>query len=181
LNRVLRVILSGFTLVVFLFLAGCSEESGKPGTSSKPENDLSSGETIREDQPEDKSILLSGPERSRGIDVLPPNVIEHYHGVYWFQGEKVRVQLTREEVVPLSGWEQARCGDYPLFRLPRAADGNTLFYQNPGGAWSVFITIPDEIEDTCLFMSRFIERLIYFMGVSRGGDPAPFPAVLELQ
>jgi len=174
LNRALRLLLFGFSLVVFLFSTGCSEEGGTP-----PLQIQTDGATSAE-EPEDKLILLSGPERSRGLDVLPPNVIEYYHGVYSFQGEKVRVQFTREEVVPLSGWEQDRCGDYPLFRLPQAADGNVFFYQNPDGAWSVFFKIPDTIEDHCLFISRFIERLIYFMGVSRGGDPAPFPAVIEL-
>ncbi len=159
---------------VFLLFAGCSgrEEAARiddaPGGSHA-------------DVPDDKAVLLSGPEKKRGIDVFPPNVIDYFHGVYSFHGENVRVQFTREEIVPLTGWEQERCGDYPLFLLPEAADGRVFFYQGPETTWSVFIKIPAHIEDHCVFISRFLDRLIYFIGVSRGDEPAPFPAVLQLQ
>lgn len=164
-----------FVFAVLLLFSGCSAKED----AAHHIDDVPGGPAA--DQPEDKAILLSGPERKRGIDILPPNVIEYFHGVYSFQGEKVRVQFTREEVVPLSGWQQDRCGDYPLFRLPQAADGSVFFYQSPDKTWSVFIKIPVQTEDHCVFITRFLDRLIYFLGVSRGDDPAQFPAVLELQ
>jgi hypothetical protein len=49
-----------------------------------------------------------------------------------------------------------------------------------GRKWHVFIEMPKDFEDSCLFLETFLKRFIYFQQVREAPVVPPFPAILEL-
>jgi hypothetical protein len=131
----------------------------------------------------DVILLLKGPNKRRGIDVLPPNVIPYFYGEYQFRNHTVIVNYTTEAIVPSGTWGQTQCAPYAVKQYSHPVKPNlwdVYFYQRED-RWFVFMILPVEIEDPCLFISSFIKKLTYFIGITREEQTVPLPAVIELE
>jgi hypothetical protein len=130
-------------------------------------------------------VLVSGPTPGSGLPFLPPNALQYYRGLYELPGQDITVYYTRRTIVPLSSWNEARCGGYVLrtFNAPPegapqltgrspadiAAGGPLLAYYEGEGFYLFFSHGSGLL--SCSFIEAFIPEFLFFLrneGSARG-------------
>jgi len=144
------------------------------------------------------AVLLKGPTPVRGIPYLDVNVLPCQTAVYGHGGVSVGVVYTEAEVVTPDSWRWESCGTVRYLRVPEVnrpapaylfgggflddaappERGAVIYYRE--GEWAVFLEFPPDYPDPCAFLTVFLKRLRYFLGVTERGLKAPLPAHLEL-
>ena len=128
---------------------------------------------------QNRIVLDSGPTRGRGLLFLPVNVIEYYTGTYVIGEQTITVYATEHPIVVYPSWRDYGCrGNAAL--LVEEDDETVLVYLEDGRKWRVFIDMPKDYTDSCLFVDTFLKRFIYFQQVRESPVVPPFPAILEL-
>lgn len=140
---------------------------------------------------ETTEILATGPDRGTGIPYLQPNVISFYAVTYRTASQEgglphpsqggadagVRVLFTKTAVVPYSAWKPAPCGSLRALRIRESPP--VLYYRSAQG-WSLFFAFSASNTAPCSFVSAFVERFDYFLGVTQNSAISSFPAVLRV-
>lgn len=127
-----------------------------------------------------RAVLDDGPILERGLLFLPVNVIAYYRGEYTIGDLRVRVLFTRSDVSPYPEWTDYRCSSLLMKRIP--VDGESLLiFVAVDPDWRLFVEFPNDSDSVCAFVSTFLTRFRYFLGVDRSGSGVPpFPAILTL-
>lgn len=148
----------------------CSLGSGTPAEAQEGE----SGENV--------AILERGPVQRRGIKVLSPNVIPYFYGEYTYQETRFEVLFTTERIVPATRWQSQTCGEYSLsfYNHPLYPEEADVYFYEQDTRWAVFIVIDKGFDGPCRLIEPFINRLIYFTGITRNEQTAPLPAVIRI-
>ncbi len=129
----------------------------------------------------DIAILVRGPVKSMGFPLLYPNAIETWSGYYRYLELEVVVSFTREDILLPEEWEAAVCSEIDGF----SPDDLSFFYKD--NDWSLLFYFPennntadtDFITPDCLFISKFITRLKYFLRNAPLHEPPLLPAIIE--
>ncbi|MFP4383856.1 MAG: hypothetical protein ACLFST_02835 [Spirochaetia bacterium] len=158
----------------FLLFTGCTGEN--PQDDAPTTMAVSAGEA-----PEDTALLISGPERKKGIPYIGPNALEYFSAVYVIQDREIQVLYIPDGFVFNESWTPAGCrlanisvysiSDTVL--LTRNSDGFVLFVTAASGASEPF--------DICRFIQYFHPRFQYFQSTLGSSRDAHFPAVIRLR
>jgi len=132
-----------------------------------------------QEQSEEIAVLKRGPLSRRGIPVLQANIIPHFYGEYEYRGFTLYVYYTTEKIVPLSEWEKSECNSYELwgYYFSHIEEREVFFYTSDRG-WNVFLSFPPDFKDYCVFTQKFLDRLRYFISITRDQSQPPFPDIL---
>ncbi|HUZ18577.1 MAG TPA: hypothetical protein VMV68_09320 [Spirochaetia bacterium] len=128
----------------------------------------------------DMAILATGPSIRHGLPYVSANIIEFYRGTYRAPShskEPLDVIFTATSVPRPDAWTPAPCSAYRVFTV--SASPSVFFYDH-NGQWSLFFSFPSGFSDPCLFADTFIDRFIYFLGITQNSPLSSFPAVLNL-
>lgn len=119
------------------------------------------------------ATLQIGPVRSRGIDVLAPDLTPHWYARYTVADIELEVYMLDAPFDRAAQWPvSTACAGQSL----RAQDG--LWYYASRRGWSMIVSAPDDAP-VCGFVERFVARYEFFSGVEgRPGGVPPIPAVL---
>lgn len=138
---------------------------------------------------ETTEVLATGPDRQAGIPYLSANVITYLHVSYRPAGREgeaanqaplgagIQVLYTESSVVPYSSWKSASCREKTFLTVQGSPP--VYFYEAPAG-WSVFVVFPPGYRNPCSFVSAFVKRFEYFLGITRNSALSSFPAVLKV-
>ena len=136
------------------------------------------GTAVYAETAETLAVLERGPLLKTGVPFIGPNSLPYYYGEYRL-GESKKVEVfSASDLVPLTGWKSFSCGQTALLEVP-SVSGRVFFFQAEENLF-VFFRFPISEESPCVFISRFIIKYRYFLGLSRMGGYTTFPAVLEL-
>ncbi len=131
------------------------------------------------------AVLEQAPESRAGIGGLGPNVLPCLVATYSFADVTVQVIYTDVAIPPFGSWPVAPCAVARVRSVPVSSAGAgsgslplTLSYGDPRG-WHLFFGFPNGFQGACLFVSRFVPRFQYFLGVTDGDPLSSFPAVLQ--
>ena len=126
---------------------------------------------------ETPALLVRGPLRLRGIDLLAPNALAAFEGFYRYKEEGIRVIFTRDPLLRSGDWLSFPCGKLQLFKLPDEWE-RIFYYSNNRDIFLLFVFNPD-FDLWCDFIGIFVERFSFLLGFSLHEIDVPFPAVLE--
>jgi hypothetical protein len=124
------------------------------------------------------ALLVRGPLRLRGIDLLAPNALVAFEGFYSYKEEEIRVIFTSDAPLRSGDWLSLSCGKLQLFKLPDEWE-RIFYYSNNRDISLLFVFNPD-FDLWCDFITIFVERFSFLLGFSLYEVDVPFPAVLEL-
>ena len=129
-------------------------------------------------QQNDPLVLVSGPVRRHGIEVLAPNPLEHFVASYERNGGAVTVYFLPAPLRRPEVWVEVGCGTVTLFRS--GSDGAAFHYlEAPDEAFALLIA--SGAEDPCALSQQFLREFTFFRTVSYG-DPIPqFPALIPVR
>ena len=130
-----------------------------------------------QEQEQELGVLLKGPLIRKGIPFLYPNAIPVFYGEYEYRNKKIIIYFSEEEIVRSDSWLPFECPERTLYRIKR--EERVVLYFRDENKWSVFFSLPVELETPCRFIDKFLERFLYFRSIARGESIATFPAVLE--
>ncbi len=131
------------------------------------------------------AVLVSAPERVRGMPGIGLNSIPGYAGRYSFvtekteaekNGKKVTVYFTAAEMPVFGSWQPFDAGQNRAYRAGR---GVCVYLH--GEKWAVFIDFGDEPSVDNLFVERFLNQMVFFVKDEAAFLSSSFPAVIELQ
>ena len=123
------------------------------------------------------ALLVRGPLRLRGIDLLAPNALAAFEGFYRYKEEEIRVIFTRDPLLRSGDWLSLSCGKLQLFKLPDEWE-RIFYYSNYRDISLLFVFNPD-FDLWCDFIGIFVERFSFLLGFTLHEVDIPFPAVLE--
>jgi len=89
----------------------------------------------------------------------------------------IRVLYTETEVAIYSSWKPAPCGSLGMLEVEQ--EPRVLFFQDRAGR-SLFFVFPSSYPSPCAFVTTFINRFNYFLGVTQNSALSSFPAVLQI-
>jgi len=127
---------------------------------------------------ENVAVLEKGPAEQNGIELLPPNAIKAFTGIYRFKDEKMKVIYTEQALPVLSEWKPEKCFRRTLYRLPYST--LYVFYYRDKGGYELFFEFPKGFSYFCKFMDEFIAKFNIYRGFVKHKTDIPFPAVLHL-
>lgn len=127
----------------------------------------------------DIAVLEKGPIEQNGIELLAPNAIRGFAGIYRFNNQKMKVFYTEQPLPILKEWKAEKCSRHTLYRLPYS----TLyaFYYRDSGGYELFFEFPKSFPYACEFMNEFIVKFNIYRGFVKYKADIPFPAVLNLK
>lgn len=128
-------------------------------------------------QEEPMAILVRGPIPVTGLPGMGPNALSGHFGLYEYGQAQVRVYFTREPTTEFAAWEPVGCGGETLHRM--AEDDSNGYYYRRSDAWTVLLFFSDDVDSPCPFFTQFLNRFLYFLGVSESKTVVPLPAVLR--
>lgn len=141
-------------------------------------------------------VLATGPNQRSGIAYLSANVIPYLATTYLdstktngptlgqggpsrtvgTSGGEVQVLYTERKIVPDGGWSRTACGANSLLTVQ---DKPLVYFFESGSGWSLFLAFPAGYTNPCAFVSTFINRFEYFLGITQDTALSSFPAVLN--
>ncbi len=142
-------------------------------------------------------VLATGPDQRTGIAYLSANVIPYLATTYLestkaggpdlgstgssqapgASGGGIHVYYTGRKIVPDGGWKRTACAAYSLLTVQ---ENPLVYFFESSGGWSLFLAFPAGYANPCSFVSTFINRFEYFLGVTQNTALSSFPAVLNL-
>ena len=142
-------------------------------------------------------VLATGPDQRTGIPYLSANVIPYLSTTYLDSSKTagptlgagassqgggppaggIQVLYTGRKIVPDGGWPRAGCGAYSLLTV---REKPLVYFFESGSGWSLFLAFPAGYDTPCAFVSIFINRFEYFLGITQNTALSSFPAVLNL-
>ena len=129
--------------------------------------------------PADIAILEKGPVEIEGIELLDPNTIPGFMGIYRFDDQNLKVVYT-EYSLPVSGkWKKTKCSGYIIYRIPQ--DAFTACYYSDKKGYSLFFEFPFGFRYSCEFIKGFIDKFNIFLGFVKYKTDIPFPAIVQLK
>lgn len=123
------------------------------------------------------AILVRGPISVTGLPGLGPNALSGHFGLYEYGSGEVRVFFTRQPTTEFAAWEAVSCGGETLYRMDE--EDGTAYYYRRNDQWTVLLFFPEDVPSPCAFFDRFLNRILYFLGVAESDTVVPFPAVLH--
>ena len=160
---------------LFLGLFACLPISASPRGEAEIAEEKSSA--VSSAPAAGAAVLNRGPDRGTGLLFLPLNAIVHYRGEYIDAGGTIEVFYTESEIFLSNTWIPGRCGGVSVL-LAKAGDYTRYFYDSEDG-WSAFFSFPSEYATYCEFITRFLQRLRFFISAADGEGIVPLPAVVE--
>ena len=132
-----------------------------------------------EADPANIAILEKGPTEQNGIELLAPNAIEGFTGIYRFNEQKMKVIYTEYPLPILKEWKAEKCFRHTLYRLPYS----TLyaFYYRDKSGYELFFEFPKSFPYFCEFINEFIIKFNIYRGFVKHKTDIPFPAILSLK
>jgi len=133
-----------------------------------------------EDQlPSDIAILERGPVETEGIELLDPNTIQGFTGIYRFDDQNLKVVYT-EYSLPVSGkWKKKKSSGYIIYGIPQ--DTSTAWYYSDKRGYSLFFEFPFGFRYSFEFIKGFIDKFNIFLGFVKYKTDIPFPAIVQLK
>ena len=129
--------------------------------------------------PADIAILERGPVETEGIELLDPNTIQGFTGIYRFDDQNLKVVYT-EYPLPVSGmWKKTKYSGYIIYRIPQ--NTFTAWYYSDKRGYSLFFEFPAEFRFSFEFIKGFIDKFNIFLGFVKYKTDIPFPAIVQLK
>lgn len=125
------------------------------------------------------AVLEKGPVEQNGIELLAPNAIRSFSGIYRFNDQKMKVIYTEQPLPVLKEWKVVKCSRSTIYRLPYSTL-NAFFYRDRDG-YELFFEFPKSFPYFCEFMDEFIAKFNIYRGFVKYKTDIPFPAVLSLK
>jgi len=124
------------------------------------------------------AILLRGPVPHLGIEFLDTNAIPSYYGEYQYDGGRVRIYFTSENIVLSEEWVVLDCSLSGVFEHSKDDGRIDLVYMDRRD-WTAFFSFEAGTDDVCGFIESYRKRQNYFLNIARDKSGFSFPAILE--
>ena len=125
-----------------------------------------------------RAVLVKGPLPHNGIEYIGVNQIPSQYGEYDYNGERISVYFTREDIFLSENWINSDCSLSGIHRLNTESEFSVFVYVDERG-WAAFFAFPGSFDNVCEFIGKYRSRQNYFINISRDENEFSFPAFLE--